>query len=512
MEQGFLKKIFGRLENRVQISLIYIIRFWNQVLMHLNSAILFVYKKLHLEEIGFFILFLFHRYSPKQFNPRHVPHNLRVLARIQTGEGVSATRQGRLLILPPGKKKHFFSLWNTLLGGALQSRVEKIVYYTYLTVTLELNNPFTKSVLLQFLEKKLAFLKRHLDYVKKVNGKLWDQSKIQIHMDVFERNSLGQAKVIETMHLAVQRQTEPEIIKEAKAALIKGLHPILITQGVSGAYWMRGVNRQILGLFKPFDEEIHAPHNPIGPRFQGALGLRKTRRGCRVGESAHHEVGAFVVDEFFGFGIVPKTYYAQFSHQTFFNAREDRFSAQRATKTKMGSFQEFVSGFVPVNQLSREERTAIPLDEFQLLVVLDVILGNTDRNIGNILFGDEKVAAIDHGLCFPDRDDEFSFWYWRYFDQGKQPLLQTIVDLLNHFPFDELGIKLRKKCFISINALQKLRERVVLFTEAVNAGLVPAKLEDLFTYPYLYPLKDRKETLKEAAKEQVRLYQETLKG
>ncbi|MFC2049474.1 hypothetical protein ACFLR2_02225 [Chlamydiota bacterium] len=478
----------------------------------LKEWALLVYDSLHLEEIGFFFRFLGHRYSARQFSPIHVPHNLQALAALQPSEGLTSTREGKLLILPPGWRRRFFSLWNTLLGGALQSRVEKVVFYSYLTVTLELNNPFTKGVLLHFLEKKIAFLKRHLDHVKKVNGKFWDQSNIQVHIALFERNSLGQARVIENMHRAVKRQKEPEIIKEAKQALLKGLQPVLATTGLSGAYWMRGVNRQVLGLFKPFDEEIHAPHNPVSPRYRGALGLRKTRGGCRVGESAHHEVAAFLVDEFFGFGIVPKTYYAEFTHTTFFNARENPYSSRRVEKTKIGSFQEYVGGFVPVTQLNRTERGAIPLDEFQLLVVLDVIIGNTDRNIGNILFGDEKIAAIDHGLCFPDRIEDLSLWYWVYFEQGKQPLLQSIVDVLNHFPFEELAIKLSKRCFISPNALQKLRERVVLFTEAVNAGLVPAQIENLLTAPYLYPLRDLNTTLKAAAAEQVRLYQEALKS
>lgn len=494
-------------KTRSQIVLLFrrSILLWRRTLFFFRS----LYKKLKIYEIEYFFLFLTHRYSAKQFSPLHVFENLRTLVRVRSRHGLTATRSGKLMILPTYWEKRLFALKNFLLFGALQKRVERVVLYTYLTVTLELNNPFTKKVLMQFLEKKIALLERLLEHVKTINGKAWDQFDIQMHIDIFRRSSLLQAEVIKNMQLAVKRQKEPSIIKEAKAALIKGLYPILITQGVSGSYWMRGVNRQILGLFKPFDEEIHAPNNPVGPSFQGALGHRKTRRGCRSGESAHHEVGAFVVDSFFGFGIVPKTYYAEFSHPTFFLAREKRAS-RRAIKKKIGSFQEFVGGFVSVNKLSKEEINAIPLDEFQLLVVLDVIIGNTDRNVGNILFGDEKIAAIDHGLCFSDRVDDLCCWYWAKFEQGKKPLFQPIVDLLNAFPFEALEMKLRKRCFISPNSLHRMRERVVLFTEAINAGLVPSQLEELFTLPYLIPLQERNVTLKEAATEQVRLYKEKL--
>lgn len=269
---------------------------------------------------------------------------------------------------------------------------------------------------------------------------------------------------------------------------------------------MRGPNREILGLFKPFDEEIYAPNNPVGPRSQGTLGLRKLRAGCRVGESPHHEVAAFLVDEFLGFGIVPKTYYASFEHRVFFTAGEDRLQRSEIKK-KLGSFQEYVGGFVSINKLRSEEIKKIPLDEYQLLVVLDMILGNTDRNIGNILFGEEKVAAIDHGLCFTDvSDNQFSFWYWSYLSQGKEPLLKSIVDLLDHFPLEELGYKLRKECYISIKAIQCMRERLALFTAAINAGLVPAEIEGLMIPPYLIPLKDCSATLKAKADEQVVLY------
>jgi hypothetical protein len=472
----------------------------------------YLYHKLHLEEIGFFFLFLCHRYSVKQFSPLYVHHNLKILARLDPTEGLTSTRKGKLLILSGGLPRKLFSLKNFLFVKALQKRVETVVYYTYVTITIELNNPFTKSILLQFLRQKIAFLERHLALVKVINGKAWDQSTIRLHLSIFERNSLVQAQVIETMHLAIKRQKAPPIIKEAKAAIHKGLHPVLATQGMSGAYWMRGMNRQILGIFKPFDEEIQAPNNPLGLRFQGAMGLRKTRLGCRVGESAHHEVAAFLVDAFFGFGIVPKTYYAEFTHSAFFLAREDRFVSRRRAKTKMGSFQEFVGGFVSIYKLKQEEVASIPLDEFQLLIALDVIIGNADRNIGNILFGEDKIAAIDHGLCFPDRGYELSYWYWKVFEQGHEPLFQPIVALFDHFPYDTLCHQLSKKCFISPNALQRMRERVALFKAALHADFTPAQIEPLFTPSYLAPLHDLNTTLSEAAATQVQLYQSHLRS
>ncbi len=483
---------------------------WMQLLWErLISSLQRLYKVLRLEDIVFFLFFLVHRYRPAQMDLLNVPANIHTLFRSGKEGWLSANAQGELKVLDSPLQKRLFSLWNILLLGAPQSRVERVIYYTYITITLELNNPFDRKILPFFLEKKVALLARMLRRVERINGKKWDQSDIKEHIDLFYRNSLLQYRVIQNMHLAVRRQKVPEVIREAKSALEKGLYPILITVGCSGAYWMRGTDRQIVGLFKPFDEEIHAPHNPVGPSFQGALGQRKTRWGCRVGEAAHHEVGAFLVDAFFGFGIVPRTYYAAFTHRTFFLAREDRLASNRPKKTKYGSFQEFVDGFVPFLEIYQDEKEALPLVEYQLLIVLDVIIGNTDRHAGNILVGDEKIAAIDHGLCFPDQNVDLSYWYWKL-EMGKEPLIASLVDLLTDFPFEPLFWKLKKNCFLTQNSLDRMRERVALFTEGVKAGLFPNQLAGLMEPDYLLPLRDFNTLLQQEAKEQVELYRATL--
>ncbi|MCC5832232.1 MAG: hypothetical protein JJU12_04225 [Chlamydiales bacterium] len=428
---------------------------------------------------------------------------------ISEKDWIDSTRHGKLLIIETNWKKIRFILKNLLLFGAPSSRVVKVVYYTYVVLTLELNNPFDKRVLMFFLAKKLALLNRLLRRLEKINGRIWDQTFIKMHLDTFHRNSLLQYKVIRSIHQAIGRQKVPPIVLDAQIALKKGLYPILITKGCSGAYWMRSSDRKVAGLFKPFDEEIHAPNNPVGTRYQGAMGQRRTRIGCRVGEAAHREVGAFLVDSFLGFGIVPRTYYARFTHRTFFLSGEDRLSSRRAEKAKYGSFQEYLEGFVPFVDIYYEEREKLPLVEFQLLIVLDVIIGNLDRNAGNILVGDEKLAAIDHGLCFPDTHDDLSCWYWDL-NKGKEPLIPSLVELLDNFPFETLSRKLKKNCFISENSISRLRERVVLFREAIHAGLVPKQLIDLMKPDYLVPLMFYKDLLPEKARDQVEQYKTKL--
>ena len=106
---------------------------------------------------------------------------------------------------------------------------------------------------------------------------------------------------------------------------------------------------EVVGLFKPFDEEIYAPNNPLGPDFRSPLGDRTGHVGIRVGEAVHREVAAFCVDAFFGFGIVPKTYYASFIHPAFFLSTEKREEKMRP-KMKMGLLSRVCRRVFPLSK------------------------------------------------------------------------------------------------------------------------------------------------------------------
>lgn len=443
--------------------------------------------------------FLFHRYSHEQFSPLAAKRNAALFFRLRPGDLLDSNGQGQLRCLTTPFEKALFRIKNALLLNACKSRVEKATYYTFLTLTIEVYNPFDKGVLKVFLERKIQYLYRLLKKIRAYFGDDFYDSDITYHMNHFIRNSLMQQEIIEWMHIAIERAKIPKVVLDAKEALKKGLHPLLVTSGSSGAYWMRAQDRSIAGLFKPFDEEIFAPNNPIGPALQGAMGLRKLRPGIRVGEAAHREVATYLVDQFFSFGIVPRTYYASFTHAAFFSAHENRLVRQ-AMKEKYGSFQEYVEGFSPLGKLSFESHKSIALEEFQLLVLLDVIIGNLDRNMGNILVDEGKIAAIDHGMTFPDIHGGYSYWYWEHFEQGKEPLKPALIKILTHFPYQKLAWILKKRCMIQETSLERMRERVMLFKEAVVAGHSPARIMGLMTEEFLNPLIGLDRTLPEQAR------------
>lgn len=455
-------------------------------------------------KVVLFIKFLLHRYAPQSFSIFHVKSNFKELLNLEPGDFLYASQEGKISRLKSSREIRLFRLKNFLVWGSLQARVEKSVRYTYMTFFLELYNPMEKERLLLFIERKCQLGMRALEKIKRINGKRTKWGNFLFNIEAFRRNSLVQEKVIQKMELAVKRQKEPQVCEEIKLAIKKGLFPLLVTTGLSGTYWMRGIEGEVLGLFKPFDEEAFAPNNPIGPMLQGSLGLRKMRPGIRVGESIHREVAAFVVDQFFGFGIVPKTYYATFTHHTFYQAlsrkAEMDINLRRILKTKSGSFQEYIEGFNSLSNIVREDWPKIPEGEYQLLLIFDVIMGNMDRNTGNILVSEEKLAAIDHGLCLPDINLSLSDWYWSL-EQGKKPLYNSFVQLFQEFPFEELSKVLRKKCFIDIRALERMRERLILFREGILTGLSPYELKGLFSDKNLHALYEYNATLEVKAKE-----------
>ncbi|MCB1181108.1 MAG: hypothetical protein KDK55_03690 [Chlamydiia bacterium] len=454
----------------------------------------------YLPKIYYFFKFLVHRYDARQFSPRMMKDNFALLQRERGGVWVDVKMNGKIVALDSSFKKVLFCLKNICLLGALQSRLIKVINLTFLVASIEVYNPFDKTILKIYLERKLALIGRLIEKLKRINGASFDAREARYHLHLFHYYSLIQKHVIENIETAVSRQKIPSIVKEVTRALGKGIFPMLVTQGLSGAYWMRDSSREVVGLFKPFDEEINAPNNPLGPAYQGGLGQRRTRRGIRVGEAVHREVAAYLIDQFFGFGIVPKTYYATFSHPSFFHYGEDPYSFRRSHKTKIGSFQEVVVGFEPVLSLSSEELKKITLEEFQLLIVLDVIIGNCDRHANNILVNEGKIAAIDHGLSFPDTHETMRNWYWKAYDLGNKPIHPAIAKVIIEFPEKEVFALLKGKCLFSINVLERMRERVTLFRIALEKGLLPKDLSELMTRQNCMPLWGLKITLEAKAK------------
>lgn len=246
-------------------------------------------------------------------------------------------------------------------------------------------------------------------------------------------------------------------------------------------------------------------------------------RSClRTNDGYVSEVGASVVDRFFGFNIVPRTELVHLAAATFSYPLWDRFKAGKkdggGLPRKVGSFQLFAQGFRPSEEILAEMFEKIIDDlkeqldcafqsEFERLVMLDYIIRNTDRSMDNWLIHlswkkDQspmalvKIAAIDNGLAFPYKhpDNWRSYPYgWQNLPQAHQPFSQaTRQKFLPLFRdhsriegilFQHLSALFRrdqlKPHYNSVHFYQQLsvmRGQLANLVEALEAGETPAQL------------------------------------
>ncbi len=148
---------------------------------------------------------------------------------------------------------------------------------------------------------------------------------------------------------------------------------------------MRSPDGSSVAVFKPEDEEPLAVNNPRGigsglPPLHTNNGMKPApveglRKGTIVGEGPVREVAAFLLDHD-GFSGVPPTTLACLV------GGEIR-SPKGSEKVKRGSLQAFVRSDGEAEEMGT---SAFPVNEVHKITILDVRLGNTDRNGGATLF------------------------------------------------------------------------------------------------------------------------------
>ncbi|XP_061186377.1 phosphatidylinositol 4-kinase type 2-alpha-like isoform X1 [Saccostrea echinata] len=275
-----------------------------------------------------------------------------------------------------------------------------------------------------------------------------------------------------------------EIIRSAEAAIEEGILPERIKQGSSGSYFVKNREKNIIGVFKPKDEEPYGKLNPKWTKWMHKLCCPCCfGRSCLVPNQGYlSEAGASLVDRKLQLNIVPNTKVVKLASDTFnYNAidrAKSRTKHSIMTKVpavgkkfhrlglppKTGSFQLFVNGYKDADFWLRKfdtedlpVSTATKLQHlFERLVVLDYIIRNTDRGNDNWLIkyepassvpkGDNEVgewslvenpdisiAAIDNGLAFPFKHpDEWRAYpyHWAWLPQAKVPFSDEVKELV----------------------------------------------------------------------------------
>ena len=295
-----------------------------------------------------------------------------------------------------------------------------------------------------------------------------------------------------------------KIINQALIGFAKGLKPKLLEDGTSGVYQIRNVDKEVIAIFKPFDEEANAPNNQKG--YVNSFGSKSFREGILSGEATIREEATFLLDSFcdkYNFDV-PSTTFVELCHKAFKinfeemktmendeyvkrssimkrflienlrggkgnnSSEQDIFMSNEKYNyipKKYGTLQKFISSTGVVADYSYSLFT---VEEAHKIMILDFRILNCDRNDENILIqkkiktsedSDEekkfyKLIPIDHALSFPScleiGDFDICWMSWKQanipFTQEEKEYIESIniiedMERLNSY------IYLRPECW-----------------------------------------------------------------
>eukprot|EP00045_Choanoeca_perplexa_P010688 m.109941 g.109941 ORF g.109941 m.109941 type:complete len:432 (+) comp15358_c0_seq1:172-1467(+) len=339
---------------------------------------------------------------------------------------------------------------------------------------------------------------------------------------------------------SVVQQHDPafvELIASVEEAIAAGVQPQLIVQGSSGSYFCRNKDNEIVGVFKPKDEEPYGELNPKwGKWIQRNFCCCMYGRDCLLRNAGYlSEAGASLVDRCLELNVVPKTKVVRLTSTAFFYSRLARARAQAVQSAsehfpstigrhlrqglppKTGSFQTFVKGFVdaavfmrqhPLESLPENIQKQLQL-LFERLVVLDYITRNTDRGNDNWLIrylppdaearfeGSITIAAIDNGLSFPYKhpDNWRTYpYHWAWLPMAQRPFSpETVALVLPKIGDDDWVETLGDELYVLFSMdkgfsrkkyrqqMAVMRGQILNLRKALEKSLTPADLVQLRT-------------------------------
>ncbi|KAL9101633.1 MAG: hypothetical protein Q9163_003131 [Psora crenata] len=203
--------------------------------------------------------------------------------------------------------------------------------------------------------------------ISRVKGKTQEEEQLEIKHSVFQapeglRPASAETLVSDGAEAPGDRMTKmgfDDVVESVRVAIELGVHPKMISQGSSGSYFARNSEGEVVGVFKPKDEEPYASRNPkwtkwlhrnLFPFFFG--------RACLIPNLSYvSEAAAYVLDCRLRTYLVPYTDIVYLSSKSFHYDFWDRSAYYRKRKplpAKVGSFQVFLRGFKDANLFLRD--------------------------------------------------------------------------------------------------------------------------------------------------------------
>jgi len=274
------------------------------------------------------------------------------------------------------------------------------------------------------------------------------------------------------------------ILEAARDGLERGLSPELTPSGLGGTYFLKNGQKEIVGVFKPADEEAFTPNNPKGNT--GEMGGPSVRNGVHSGEANLREVAAYMLDHQ-KFANVPATVRVEMKHKIF------------GDRAKVGSFQEFKRHDEEAGDLSS---SLFSEEEAHKIAIMDIRLLNTDRNDENLLVRRHQdhqleLIPIDHGCSLPNQlQINWHDWSWLSWPQTKEPFSETEKEYIRGLDPSTDSLLLSQELAIGWRNLLMLNVATTFLKKGAQANLtlfdiasmmarddtsVPSTLESIFT-------------------------------
>jgi len=160
------------------------------------------------------------------------------------------------------------------------------------------------------------------------------------------------------------------IISEISKSFYNGLVPSMLMGGTSGTYNLKGLDKNVIAVFKPIDEEAFAPNNQKG--YVEKFGHESFRPGILSGEGSIREVAAYLLDKDNYFDI-PETTFVEILHSTFTKNSNEmmNFDIEEKSLSKMKNsivHNYILDNFIAGKLIKKsEDKTTLNKDEDEVL-------------------------------------------------------------------------------------------------------------------------------------------------
>ncbi|MDN3505420.1 MAG: hypothetical protein P0S95_07590 [Rhabdochlamydiaceae bacterium] len=263
--------------------------------------------------------------------------------------------------------------------------------------------------------------------------------------------------------------------------------------GLSGSYFIKDVEGNIVGVFKPVDEEmgqIHGADKIIGYPHIRVAGSAAV--GVQKGHGAIFEVLAYKLSDHFHNVNVPETVRVSLASNKFSFKGGDQEACTEADLTKVGSLQKFVSGTVG-KKIEGAARSFKPIEaitkraQFEEMMAFDLAFYATDRNSGNIIVDDQgNIHLIDHSVLLAEGHRSSMNCRWRNSEAASKPFSEDTKTQILSLDLEEIVSDIEKTFTeagvseVPDGYIESLKHSLAILKAGVKLGFTAGEIAALY--------------------------------